>query len=137
MIPRYSALLVAPGNNSLAKNFPYFTLWLFVLTLIWLAVYGYVFTNPIGLADSHWLVIAVGVFGAYIGNATAIGGGIIFIPVLRFAYQADPVSALTCVCQAGRRQDQRHIRLVAARRNRCSFLQWAVPALIIRTMMSA
>ena len=91
---RYSAPVVQPDNNILAKNFAYFTPWLFVFTLIWIAGYAYIFPDPIGLAASHWPLIIVGLLGAFIGNTTAIGGGIVFIPVLMFAYKVDPVSAL-------------------------------------------
>ncbi|AMK76937.1 MULTISPECIES: sulfite exporter TauE/SafE family protein [Methylomonas] len=135
--PRYSAPAIALGNNSSAKSFAYFTPWLFVFTLIWLAVYGYVFPDPIGLAASHWPLIIVGVFGAFIGNATAIGGGIVFIPVLMFAYQVDPVSALklafvtqavgmTSGASGWLRRGEVPLQL----------LKWTVPALIIGTMMS-
>ncbi|WP_152565064.1 sulfite exporter TauE/SafE family protein [Methylobacter sp. BBA5.1] len=133
----YSAPAVTLGNNSSAKNFAYFTPWLFVFTLIWLAGYATIFPDPIGLAASHWPLIIVGVLGAFIGNATAIGGGIVFIPVLMFAYQVDPVSALklTFVTQAVGMSSGASGWL---RRGEVplSLLQWTVPALIIGTMMS-
>jgi uncharacterized membrane protein YfcA len=90
---RFSTQVVKPDNN-LSGNFPYFTPWLFVFTLVWLVAYRFAFPDPIGLAASNWPLIIVGVFGAFIGNVTAIGGGIVFIPVLMFAYKVDPVSAL-------------------------------------------
>ncbi|MCD2451936.1 MAG: sulfite exporter TauE/SafE family protein [Methylicorpusculum sp.] len=134
---RYSAPAVTLGNNSSAKNFAYFTPWLFVFTLIWLAGYATIFPDPIGLAALNWPLIIVGVFGAFIGNATAIGGGIVFIPVLMFAYQVDPVSALklTFVTQAVGMSSGASGWL---RRGEVplSLLQWTVPALIIGTMMS-
>jgi uncharacterized membrane protein YfcA len=135
---RYSAApAVALGNNSSAKNFAYFTPWLFVFTIIWLAGYGYVFPDPTGLAARNWPLIIVGVFGAFIGNATAIGGGIVFIPVLMFAYQVDPVSALKLafVTQAVGMSSGTSGWL---RRGEVplSLLKWTVPALIIGTMMS-
>ncbi|WP_077731780.1 hypothetical protein [Methylocaldum sp. 14B] len=82
------------GYRDSAKNFSYLTPWLFAFTLIWLAAYGAVFPDPIRLAASHWPLILVGVVGSFIGNVTAIGGGLVFIPVLMFAYSVDPVSAL-------------------------------------------
>ena len=90
---RYSVQAAKPGNN-LSANFPYFTPWLFVFTLIWLVAYWFAFPDPLGLAASNWPLIIVGVFGAFIGNLTAIGGGIVFIPVMMFVYKVDPVSAL-------------------------------------------
>ncbi len=134
---RYSAPAVTLGNNSSAKNFAYFTPWLFVFTLIWLAGYATIFPDPIGLAARNWPLIIVGVFGAFIANVTAIGGGIVFIPVLMFAYQMDPVSALklafvtqavgmTSGASGWLRRGEVPLRL----------LKWTVPALIIGTMIS-
>jgi uncharacterized membrane protein YfcA len=134
---RYSAPVVQPDNNILAKNFAYFTPWLFVFTLIWIAGYAYIFPDPIGLAASHWPLIIVGLLGAFIGNTTAIGGGIVFIPVLMFAYKVDPVSALklafvtqavgmTSGASGWLRRGEVPLQL----------LKWTVPALIIGTMIS-
>jgi len=124
-------------NPSSAKCFTYFTPWLFVFTLIWIAGYTTIFTDPIGLAASNWPLIIVGVFGAFIGNATAIGGGIVFIPVLMFAYQVDPVSALKLafVTQAVGMTSGASGWL---RRGEVPLplLKWTVPSLIIGTMMS-
>ncbi len=133
----YSAPAVEPDNNILAKNFAYLTPWLFVFTLIWFAVYATVFPDPIGLAAGNWPLIIVGVFGAFIGNVTAIGGGIVFIPVLMFAYQVDPVSALKLafVTQAVGMTSGASGWL---RRGEVPLplLKWTVPALIIGTMIS-
>ena len=63
-------------------------------TLAWLTVYLYAFPDPIGLAARHWPLILVGVGGAILGNATAVGGGLIFIPVLVLAYHLSPVESL-------------------------------------------
>lgn len=134
---RYSAPAIALGNNSSVKSFAYFTPWLFVFTLIWIAGYATIFPDPIGLAASNWPLIIVGVFGAFIGNATAIGGGIVFIPVLMFAYQVDPVSALklafvtqavgmTSGASGWLRRGEVPLQL----------LKWTAPALIIGTMIS-
>lgn len=134
---RYSAPVVKPENRSSAKSFAYLTPWLFVFTLIWIAGYVTVFPDPIGLAASNWPLVIVGVFGAFIGNATAIGGGIVFIPVLMFAYQVDPVSALKLafVTQAVGMTSGASGWL---RRGEVPLplLKWTVPALIIGTMMS-
>jgi uncharacterized membrane protein YfcA len=89
---RHSA--IESYHESSAGHFSYLTPWLFVITLIWAAVYGAVFPAPFALAADHWPLIIVGLLGAFIGNVTAIGGGLVFIPVLMFAYQVDPVSAL-------------------------------------------
>jgi uncharacterized membrane protein YfcA len=89
----YSSQVVKPGNN-LSASFPYFTPWLFLFTIVWLIAYRYAFPDSLGLAASNWPLFIVGVFGAFIGNITAIGGGIVYIPALMFAYHVDPVSSL-------------------------------------------
>lgn len=128
--------MVKPETNS-SENFPYFTPWLFVFTLIWLIAYGFAFPDPLGLAASNWPLIIVGVFGAFIGNVTAIGGGIVFIPVLMLAYKVDPVSALKLafVTQAvgmtsGASGWLRRGEVPLA------LLKWTVPALIIGAVIS-
>ena len=126
-----------PNRALSTKSFTYFTPWLFILTLIGCAVYWTVFPDPLSLAAHNWPLILVGVLGAFIGNITAIGGGIVFIPVLMFAYKVDPVSALKLafVTQAVgmtsgasgwlRRGD---VPLAV--------LKWTVPPLIVGTMLS-
>ena len=72
----------------------YFSPWLLVATAVWLAVYGSVFPSPGALAWQRWPLVLVGVAGAVIGNITAIGGGLVFVPVMIFVYALDPVSSL-------------------------------------------
>jgi len=96
--PRPSYVLPAPSvatdNNSPGKKFPYLTPGLFIFTLIWLGIYAYAFPDPLGLAAKNWPLVLVGFCGALIGNITAIGGGLVFIPVMMFVYSVDPVSSL-------------------------------------------
>ena len=72
----------------------YFSPWLLVATAVWLAVYCTALPNPGTLAAHHWPLVLVGVAGAVIGNFTAIGGGLVFVPVMIFVYALDPVSSL-------------------------------------------
>lgn len=72
----------------------YFSPWLVVLTLVWLAVYCAVFPHPLELAARRWPLVFVAVAGALIGNITAIGGGLVFVPVMIFVYALNPVSSL-------------------------------------------
>jgi len=76
------------------SSFRYFSPWLLVLSLAWFALFILCFNNPADLAARNWPLILVGVAGSVIGNITAIGGGLVFIPVLMFVYHTDPVSAL-------------------------------------------
>lgn len=130
------AKVIQPDNH-LSRNFPYLTPWLFVFTLIWIVAYRIAFPDPLGLAASNWPLIIVGVFGAFIGNVTAIGGGIVFIPVLMFGYNVDPVSALklTFVTQAVGMTSGASGWL---RRGEVplSLLKWTVPSLIVGAAIS-
>ena len=57
-------------------------------------IYCLAFPAPGALAARNWPLVLVGVAGAIIGNFTAIGGGLVFVPTMIFAYNADPVTAL-------------------------------------------
>jgi uncharacterized membrane protein YfcA len=72
----------------------YFSPWLVVFTLVWLVIYVRFFPHPGALAAQNWPLILVGVAGATIGNLTAIGGGLVFVPTMIFVYSANPVAAL-------------------------------------------
>lgn len=43
---------------------------------------------------SKLIFVLVGFFGAVVGNVTAIGGGLVFIPILVFGYQIPAIAAL-------------------------------------------
>jgi uncharacterized membrane protein YfcA len=119
------------------EYFRYFTPWLLVFTSIWLVVYCIGFSDPLALAGKNWPLILVGVLGAVIGNVTAIGGGIVFIPVLMFAYKVDPLSALKLafVTQAIGMSSGATGWL---RRGEVPLplLKWTLPSLIAGTMIS-
>ena len=126
-----------PLEPALTRRFRYVTPTMVILTLAWLLVYVRAFTNPGELAARHWPLIFVGVAGALIGNITAIGGGLIFIPVLMFAYHTDPVSALklafvtqavgmTSGASGWLRREEVPLGL----------LKWTVPSLILGTIAS-
>jgi uncharacterized membrane protein YfcA len=72
----------------------YFSPWLLVFTLVWLVIYIRFFPSPGALALHNWPLVLVGVAGATIGNLTAIGGGLLFVPTMIFVYSANPVAAL-------------------------------------------
>jgi len=132
----YSRVKATLGHES-AKRFPYFTPWLFVWTAVWLAVFVTAFPHPGALAARNWELVLVGVVGAMIGNITAIGGGLVFIPVLMFAYNADPVTALklafvtqavgmTSGASGWLRRGEVPLRL----------LRWTVPTLVLGALIS-
>lgn len=61
---------------------------------MWFVIIFLVFDEPVQLLTKNWPLFFVGVVGAFIGNMTAIGGGIVFVPVIIFVYHTDPVAAL-------------------------------------------
>lgn len=76
------------------RQLRYFSPWLVVCTVVWLAAYLRFFPHLAALAARNWPLVLVGVAGAIIGNVTAIGGGLVFVPTMIFAYALDPVSSL-------------------------------------------
>jgi uncharacterized membrane protein YfcA len=129
--------IVSPATAA-PRKLRYFTPWLIFFTAVWFAIYLTCFPHPAELAARNWPLLIVGICGAVIGNFTAIGGGLVFIPVLMFFYHVDPVSALklTFVTQAvgmtsgavgWLRRGVVPVRL----------LKWTVPALAIGAFVSS
>ncbi len=83
-----------PGREAAPRRLRYWTWGLPAFTAVWLAVYLQAFPDPVGLAGRHWPLVLVGLAGALLGNATAVGGGLVFIPALMFGWQLGPVEAL-------------------------------------------
>lgn len=77
-----------------SRPFRYFTPWLLVFTLAWGGAVALGFDHPRAVVAAHWELFLVGIAGGFVGNLTAIGGGVVFIPVLLLIYRVDPVSAL-------------------------------------------
>ena len=71
----------------------YWNWWMLFFALAW-AVVWLRFPEPTALATEHWPLVLVGFAGALIGNATAIGGGLVFIPVMIFGYHYPAFEAL-------------------------------------------
>ena len=84
----------SPDRAESPRRLRYWTWGLPAFTAAWLAVYLYAFPDPVGLAARNWPLFLVGVAGATLGNATAVGGGLVFIPALMFGWQLGPVEAL-------------------------------------------
>jgi uncharacterized protein len=125
---------VMPGQPS----FRYFSPWLLLLSFVWLVFYCGYFNDPLILAQKKWPLVLVGVAGALIGNITAIGGGIVFIPVMVFVYHLDPVQALKLafVTQAVGMSSGATGWL---RRGEVplSLLKWTVPSLIMGSLIAS
>lgn len=93
-----SASVTAPIELSTtppeAPRLRYWTWGLAAFTIVWLAVYLAVAPEPLALAARNWPLILVGIAGSALGNATAVGGGLVFIPALMFGWHLEPVAAL-------------------------------------------
>jgi uncharacterized membrane protein YfcA len=72
----------------------YWTPGLGLFALAWLAAWLLAFPAPLALAREHGALVAVGFAVAVVANATAIGGGILFIPIMLFGYGLSPLVAL-------------------------------------------
>ena len=76
------------------RDFRYWSWWLLVFLAGWLASYLTFAPSPGALFERNWPFIFVGVLGAFIGNISAVGGGIVFIPVMIFLFHFSPVASL-------------------------------------------
>jgi len=77
-----------------APRLRFWSPWLAVFITAWLIAYFALMPDAMALLRSNYPFILVGFAGALIGNLTALGGGIVFIPILIFAYGIPAVAAL-------------------------------------------
>ena len=68
--------------------------WLGALAMVPLVLLGLLATDPLGLVQSLWPVIPIAFLAAAFANATAIGGGFVFVPVFVLGYGLGPLTAL-------------------------------------------
>jgi uncharacterized membrane protein YfcA len=87
---------IASGNQPAGKehDFRYWSWWLLLFVLAWIGIYLSLAHDPVALFQKNWVFIFVGVGGAILGNISAVGGGIVFIPVMIFLFGLPPVVAL-------------------------------------------
>jgi uncharacterized membrane protein YfcA len=93
-IPIEDASPSIPSAQGRFGGLRYFTWWMPVFVILWAIVFWNMFPDPLSLLKQNWPLFIVGLVGATIGNATAVGGGIIFIPVMIFVYQLPAVTSL-------------------------------------------
>jgi hypothetical protein len=126
-------MTIAPATTKIQ----YLSKWLLLLTVVWIVVFTTAFEHPGELFATNWPLILVGFFGAIIGNMTAIGGGIVFIPVLMFVYKTDPVSALKLafVSQAIG-MSSGATGWIQRKEVPLSLLKWTIPSLLIGTAIA-
>ncbi|MEW8026939.1 MAG: sulfite exporter TauE/SafE family protein [Candidatus Thiodiazotropha sp.] len=60
----------------------------------WGVIIALLFDQPIGLIQDNWLITPIAFVAAAFANATAIGGGFLFVPLFVFVYQLNPIAAL-------------------------------------------
>ncbi len=76
----------------------YWSPWLGVFAGAWVAVYWIVCAvhgiRPQDLLSQHFGLIFVGLLGAVLGNATAVGGGLVFVPYMMFFYDLSALDSL-------------------------------------------
>ena len=125
------------ANNNSQSSFRYFSPWLIGLTILWVVIYCFAFPKPLELLSTNWPLIFLGVIGAIIGNMTAIGGGIVFIPVLMFVYKLDPVSSLKLafVTQAVG-MTSGATGWLQRKEVPLQLLKWTIPSLLIGTFIA-
>ncbi|HEY5040607.1 MAG TPA: sulfite exporter TauE/SafE family protein [Verrucomicrobiae bacterium] len=80
--------------NGIERHFRYWSWWLLLFVVVWTAGYFNLADDPVALFKKNWVFIPVGFCGAVLGNISAVGGGIVFIPVIIFIFQLPPVAAL-------------------------------------------
>ncbi len=76
------------------RHFRYWSPWLLLFVILWVICLFAFAPDPGGLIAKNWIFIPIGVAGAILGNISAVGGGIVFIPIIVFIYHLSPVAAL-------------------------------------------
>ncbi len=76
------------------RHFRYWSPWLLPFAALWIAGIYAIVPDAGGLIARNWIFIPIGVAGAVVGNISAVGGGIVFIPCLIFIFHLPPVAAL-------------------------------------------
>jgi len=76
------------------RHFRYWSPWLLLFATVWVIGYISLVPDPVALFKQNWVFIPVGFCGAVLGNISAVGGGIVFIPVIMFLFHLPPVTAL-------------------------------------------
>jgi len=93
-LPRIIAADLKSPVPGIERRFRYWSWWLVLFVAVWLAGYVCLAPDPVGLFKQNWVFIPVGFCGAVLGNISAVGGGIVFIPVIIFLFHLPPVTAL-------------------------------------------
>jgi len=105
---------------------------------LWAVTYFALMPDALAELRTGWVFIIVGFFGAIIGNLTAIGGGLIFIPVLIFGYHVAPVLALkTAIVSQAFGMTSGALAWNAERKVPWHIVPWALPGLLSGSAVSS
>jgi uncharacterized membrane protein YfcA len=85
---------MADENEGETARMRYFSWWLLLFVAGWCLLFFNTQAHPMELLKSNWPFVIVGFCAGFLGNISAIGGGIVFIPVMIFGYHLPPVQAL-------------------------------------------
>ena len=93
-LPGIAVLEAKAAVPETGRPFRYWSWWLAAFVVCWVVGYFALTPEPVALFKQNWVFIPVGFCGAVLGNISAVGGGIVFIPVIVFIFKLDPVTAL-------------------------------------------
>jgi uncharacterized membrane protein YfcA len=93
-VPVETVSVSVPAAPARFKDLRYFTWWMPLFVVLWSIMFWNMFPDPVGLLKQNWPLFFVGLIGSTIGNATAVGGGIVFVPVMIFVYHLPAVQSL-------------------------------------------
>ncbi len=92
------ALALGAGADAVSSahkhQFRYWSPWLSLFLALWIAGLCAISPDAAGLVAKNWVFVPIGVAGAILGNISAVGGGIVFIPCVIFIFHLPPVVAL-------------------------------------------
>ncbi|HMO23517.1 MAG TPA: sulfite exporter TauE/SafE family protein, partial [Candidatus Melainabacteria bacterium] len=104
---------------------------LLLFVLLWTCCYFTWMPEPIDSFKNGAVFIVGGFLGAIIGNITAIGGGLIFIPILVFGYHLPAVAALkTSIATQAFGMTSGAIAWSREGKVPWSIVPWAIPGLL-------
>lgn len=72
----------------------YYIRFLVIIFSIWLITLNLFFHEPIQLITNYWPITVIAFVSAIVANATAIGGGFIFLPLFSLSYALNATEAL-------------------------------------------
>jgi uncharacterized membrane protein YfcA len=127
-----------PEAQASSRRMLYWAWWLPLFGLAWLGFFFTAFPQPLALLQKNWALVFVGMIGAFIGNITAVGGGLVFVPAMIFIYHLPPVIALK-IAIASQSFGMTSGAIGWLRRGVIPFkaLQFTVPGLLIGSTISS